>query len=70
MTGVRWVHFARPWTQESKPDLTDSSLAGKSRAEALHVYFSTKHPSPTLCHAAAAAADAAAAAVCVLSYDT
>ena len=37
MSGVRWVHFARPWTQESKPALTDSSLAGKRRAEALHV---------------------------------
>ena len=43
----RLVHFARPWTQASKPALTDSSLAAKRRAEALHVvFFSTKHPSP------------------------
>ena len=39
--------FDRPWTQASKPALTDSSLAAKRRAEALHlVFFSTKHPSP------------------------
>ena len=41
------AHFALPWTQASKPALTDSSLAAKRRAEALHlVFFSTKHPSP------------------------
>ena len=42
----RPVHFARPWTLASKPALTDSSLAAKRRAKALHVaFFSTKHPS-------------------------
>ena len=37
----RRVHFARPWTQASKPALTDStsSLAAKRRAETLHVYL-------------------------------
>jgi len=35
--GARWVHVARPWTQGSKSALTDSSLAGERRAEALHV---------------------------------
>ena len=41
------VHFARPWTQASKPAMTNSSLAAKRRAEALHVVcFPTKHPSP------------------------
>ena len=35
----RRVHFARPWTQVSKPTLTDSSLAAKRRADALHVVF-------------------------------
>ena len=31
----------------SKPALTDSSLAAKRRADALHVvFFPTKHPSP------------------------
>ena len=45
---TRGVHFALPWTQASKPALTDSSLAAKRRAEALHVvFFSTKNPSPT-----------------------
>ena len=35
------MHFARPWTQASNPELTDSinSLAAKRRAEALHVVF-------------------------------
>ena len=43
----RRVHFARSWTQASRPALTDSSLAAKRRAEALHVvFFLTKHPSP------------------------
>ena len=32
-------HFARPWTQVSKPALTAFSLAAKRRAEALHVVF-------------------------------
>ena len=42
----RRVHFARPWTQASKPALTSSSLAAKRRAEALHViFFSAKHQS-------------------------
>ena len=51
-------------SKASKAALTDSSLAAKRRAEALHVLlFSTKHPSPTRRPAAAAAA-----AVCVLSY--
>ena len=35
----RRVHFARPWTQASKPALTDSNLAAKRRAEALHLVF-------------------------------
>ena len=35
------MHFARPWTQAYKPTLTDSRLASKRRAEALHeVFFS------------------------------
>ena len=43
----RRVRFARPWTQASKPALTDSSPAAERRAEALHLlFFSTKHPSP------------------------
>ena len=33
---TRRVRFARPWTQASKPALTDSSLAAKRRAEAFH----------------------------------
>ena len=42
----RRVHFAQPWTQASKPALSDSSLAAKRRAEAFHVVsFPTKHPS-------------------------
>ena len=32
----RRVHFARPWTQASKPALTDSSPAAEKRAEVLH----------------------------------
>ena len=36
---LRRVHVARPWTHASKPALTDSSLAAKRRAEALHVFF-------------------------------
>ena len=44
---TRRVHFARPWTQASKPALTDSRLAAKRRAQALNVgFFSTKHSSP------------------------
>ena len=44
---TRREHFARPWTQTSKPTLTDSSLAAKRRAEALYVLFVlTEHPSP------------------------
>ena len=39
MPGARWLHFARPWTHESKPALTDYSIAEKRRAEALHVVF-------------------------------
>ena len=35
----RRVHSAPPWTQASKPALTDSSPAAKRRAEALHVVF-------------------------------
>ena len=35
----RGVRFARPWTQPFKPALTDSSLAAKRRAEALHSVF-------------------------------
>ena len=51
---TRGVHFALPWTQASKPALTDSSLAAKRRAEAVHVvFFSTKHPSPARCLTAA-----------------
>ena len=46
----RRVHFAPPWIQASEPALTDSSLAPKRRAEALHVvFFPTKHPSPCCC---------------------
>ena len=45
---TRRVHFDRPWTQASKPALTDSSLVAKRHDEALHVvFFPTKHPSPT-----------------------
>ena len=33
------MYFARPWTQASKPALTDSSLAAKRRVDALHVVF-------------------------------
>ena len=44
---TRRVHFARPWTQASKPALTYSSLAAKRLAAAPHgVFFSTKHPRP------------------------
>ena len=50
-----------PGLQAPKPALTDSSLAAKRCAEALHVvFFSTKHPSPAQ----------RVAALCVLSYDT
>ena len=43
----RAEYTSRPWAQASKPALTDSTLAAKRRAEALHmVFFSTKHPSP------------------------
>ena len=41
----RRVHFARPWTQASKPALTDSSLAAKRRVEALHLVFFFKQAS-------------------------
>ena len=57
----RRVQFARPWTQASKPALTDSSLAAKRRAEALHVvFFFNKASEPST----------RAAALCVLSHDT
>ena len=53
---TRRVQFARPWTQASKPALTESSLAAKRRASALHVvFFSTKHPSPARLPTAAVA---------------
>ena len=43
----RRVHFARSWTQASKPALTDSNLATTKRAAALRlVFLSNKHPSP------------------------
>ena len=37
----RRVHFARPWTQASRPALTDSSPAAKRRAEAIYFVFSS-----------------------------
>ena len=37
---TRRVHFARSWTQAFKPVLTESSLAAKKHAAALHVLFS------------------------------
>ena len=44
------IHLALPRTQASEPALTESNLAAKRRAEALHVaLFSTKHPSPVRC---------------------
>ena len=40
--------FDRPWTQASKPALTDSSLAAKKHTEALHVaFFSNQASEPT-----------------------
>ena len=39
MYGARWVHFGRPWTQESMFVLTDFGLAEKRLAEALHAMF-------------------------------
>ena len=63
LSGAAPKYFARPWTRASKPALTDSSLAAKIRAEALHVVvFSIKYPSPARLPTAANAA--------VLSYDT
>ena len=42
-----YVWLGWPWTQASKPALTDSGLAAKRRAEALHVVLLlTEHPSP------------------------
>ena len=36
---TRRVHFARPWPQASKPAPTDSSLAAKRHAAALHMLW-------------------------------
>ena len=62
----RRVHFARPWTQASKPALTDSSLATKTRVEALYLgYFF--QPSIRAHHDDL---HIAAAALCVLTFDS
>ena len=50
------VHFARPWTQASKPALTGSSLAAKRLVKTVHVVFlfnQASEPS-TMSYAAAA----------------
>ena len=69
----RRVHFARPWTQASKPALIDSSLAAKKRAEALHVvYFFIFSSEPTTTprrRLTTTAAAAAAAAVYSCIYN-
>ena len=58
----RRVHFARPGLEHLSLR-SDSSLAAKRRADALHVvFFSTKQSEPST--------GAAAATLCILSHDT
>ena len=66
----RRVHFDRPWTQAYEPVLTDSSLAAKSRAEALHVVLFSKSSRAHASRGIFFNQASEPMVLCVISYDT